>query len=513
MPVRCAVWLGCVPRRPGVTWWPAPPPRVLASPAHFPIQKLEKRWASRSSVAKRSGELAERALRFAKLLGDERAGTIHRQTTPRPIESGQRTFERVQVAPACHERVFAFRLAAHHAFDDRLFELGESRSLQSRHARRRHQLPIDRDTRFDAAQVDLVPHQDPRRRSAGALHERRRFHGARAGSVVDDHKHQIRAVDRVSRPFDADPFHRVRRLPKPCGIVHVKRNARNDDPLSYHVPGHARNVGDDGGVGAGQMVEQARLSDVRCARTSLTPLRSTAPRRESASVPATALRNAPSRADVSVVARRSISSSGKSRDASMNARSSMSASRWLSTVLENSPESDRRAHRTADADPPSTRFTIASAFARSMRSLRNARNVNSPASAGRAPSSQTRSSTMRATTAPPWPWSSRTSSPRERARGLESQSEPVVDLGPRAVLELGAHRHPRSRFAVKIPVRDFARERPRNAHHGDAAASRAGWQLPRWCRRCGAGSPAGTGRRTRSIRHLSPTIFFVITHC
>ena len=145
--------------------------------------------------------------------------------------------------------------------------------------------------------------------------------------------------------------------------------------------------------------------------TSLTPLRSTAPRWESARVAATLSRSAARCAAVSGIPRRSSSSSGKSIDASMNERNSMSASRWPSMVRENSPESDRRAHRTADADAPSMRSAIASACARSMRSLRKARNVNSPALAGRAPSSQTRSSTMRETTTPPWPCSSRTSSP------------------------------------------------------------------------------------------------------
>ena len=135
--------------------------------------------------------------------------------------------------------------------------------------------------------------------------------------------------------------------------------------------------------------------------TSFTPLRRTAPRRDSARVDAMAARNAASRAAVSVVPMRSSSSSGKSMAASMNARSSTSASRWLSTVCENSPDSDRRAHRTAEVDAPSMRSAIASACARSMRSLRNARSVNSPGPAGRAPSSQTRSSTMRATTTPP----------------------------------------------------------------------------------------------------------------
>ena len=117
--------------------------------------------------------------------------------------------------------------------------------------------------------------------------------------------------------------------------------------------------------------------------------------------------------------------------ASMNARSSTSASRRLSTVRENSPASDRRAHRTADVDAPSMRSAIASACARSMRSLRNARNVNSPGSAGRAPSSQTRSRTMRATTGAAMTLELQDIFPGERARGLETQHETVVDPRPR----------------------------------------------------------------------------------
>ena len=63
------------------------------------------------------------------------------------------------------------------------------------------------------------------------------------------------------------------------------------------------------------------------------------------------------------------------------------------------------------------------------------------------------------------------------------------------------------------PVRDIDRRRSRNAHHRDAAP--AGRGRDRRDRVVGPGKlhgPVGVLRAPRA-RQVSPTIFFVITHC
>src|SRR6185369_14573656 len=82
---------------------------------------------------------------------------------------------------------------------------------------------------------------------------------------------------------------------------------------------------------------------------------------------------------------------------------------WM--AAENSPASERIAERAASRLAASIRSATASACARSSLPFRNARRVNSPGSARRAPASSTARSTSWVTTGPPWPCSSSTASP------------------------------------------------------------------------------------------------------
>ena len=91
-----------------------------------------------------------------------------------------------------------------------------------------------------------------------------------------------------------------------------------------------------------------------------------------------------------------------------------SCNTWRSiaaTCRENSPVSERIAERAARRDALSMRSATASAWARSSLSFRNARSVNSPGRAKRAPSAQARSSSRCNTAGPPCPCNSSTSSP------------------------------------------------------------------------------------------------------
>ena len=74
-------------------------------------------------------------------------------------------------------------------------------------------------------------------------------------------------------------------------------------------------------------------------------------------------------------------------------------------------EAARRRARAAVAVAASIRSATLSACARSSLPFRNARFVNSPGAARRAPSSTQRASTRRSTDGPPWPWNSTTLSP------------------------------------------------------------------------------------------------------
>ncbi len=154
------------------------------------------------------------------------------------------------------------------------------------------------------------------------------------------------------------------------------------------------------------------------ARTTWMPLRRRLPCRAPASASASAAVTSASRRAASSRSAGSISSSGKSSVASTSMRSSTRLSATRCTRAENSPCSERSAERAAASVEASIRSATLSAWARSRRLLRNARRVNSPGSAGRAPSSTQRASTIESTTGPPWPCSSSTSSPvYERGAG------------------------------------------------------------------------------------------------
>ena len=83
-------------------------------------------------------------------------------------------------------------------------------------------------------------------------------------------------------------------------------------------------------------------------------------------------------------------SSGKSFDASMSARRSLSLFRQPPIKRDTPPSISRTEARSAASPPAVTTRMTASAWLRSMRPFMNARFVNSPGSAGDAPSASTR---------------------------------------------------------------------------------------------------------------------------
>jgi hypothetical protein len=94
------------------------------------------------------------------------------------------------------------------------------------------------------------------------------------------------------------------------------------------------------------------------------------------------------------------------------ARSSISCSTQLAmTSRENSPCSERTALRAAAAVDASIRSMTALGLRQIELAVEVGAAVNSPGSARRAPSSRQRASSICMTTGPPWPCSSRTSSP------------------------------------------------------------------------------------------------------
>ena len=112
--------------------------------------------------------------------------------------------------------------------------------------------------------------------------------------------------------------------------------------------------------------------------TTLMPSRSSAPWRARRSTAASVSCSRASWPWASACCRKSISSSGKSSVASTSMRRWISASRSWCTSRENSPASERLALRAAASVLASIRSAIASAWARSILSLRKARRVNSP---------------------------------------------------------------------------------------------------------------------------------------
>ena len=97
-----------------------------------------------------------------------------------------------------------------------------------------------------------------------------------------------------------------------------------------------------------------------------------------------------------------LSGSGKSSLASMSASSARMRSEISRTKPDTPPSIWRTDARAAASEFAPMSCMTASARLRSMRPLRNARSVNSPGLAGRAPSSSARLSTRRAATSPPW---------------------------------------------------------------------------------------------------------------
>ena len=110
--------------------------------------------------------------------------------------------------------------------------------------------------------------------------------------------------------------------------------------------------------------------------------------------------------------KKSISSSGKSIAASTYIRKWITCSTSVSMCFENSPCSEWRALLAACSEFALIKSAIASAWVKSILSLRNARSLNSPGLAKRTPSIWVISrSSISIITGPPWPCNSSTSSP------------------------------------------------------------------------------------------------------
>ena len=126
---------------------------------------------------------------------------------------------------------------------------------------------------------------------------------------------------------------------------------------------------------------------------STIPSRSNLPWRASSNRPVSCSRVLFRRWSTSLSARKSISSSGKSMAASTKTRNCIKPVRKAFTRSENTPCRLRCAARAAASVPESIRSAMASAWTRSILSLRKARSENSPGRAARAPSCMIRSST------------------------------------------------------------------------------------------------------------------------
>ena len=419
----------------------------------------------------------------------------------RAIEGGERPFQRIHVTPARHDRVFADRRAVQHAFDHRLFQLGESGPLEGGYARRRHLPCIDHDAGRTAAQVDLVPHHDTRRCGGGTFQERH-IRVARGVAVIDDHDHQIRVVDGACGPLDADSLHRIRGLAKAGGVVHVERNARDDDPLAHHVARRTRDVGHDRGVGAGKAVEQARLPDVRCARDH--QLDAVAQHRA-------AMGAGQGRSDRVAQRRETRRRLGGSEeielfirkiDRRLDERTQLDEP--VTVALHDSRElarerpagaSHRRRGRTVDevGDRLGLRQIDAIVEKGAQRELAG------PGRTG-------------AELADALQHHARDDDPAvavelqdvlagERARRLEPQCETVVDHRPRPIPEPGAGRDPWSRHPAEHAVRNCGDQRPRDAHDRDPAPSgRSRDSRDRIAEARKVHRPAKPGRPSRSVR-------------
>ena len=144
-------------------------------------------------------------------------------------------------------------------------ELGQPCAHQGGYPYRRHLPLLGRDARDARAQVGLVAHHDSCGSVAGTVQQRPGRIGSRV-PIVDDHENQIRIVDCASGALDADPFHRIRRLPESGGIVNVERYSRDQDPFAHHIASRAGNVGDDSGLGTRQPVEKTGFPYIRLAR-------------------------------------------------------------------------------------------------------------------------------------------------------------------------------------------------------------------------------------------------------
>ena len=169
--------------------------------------------------------------------------------------------------------------------------------------------------------------------------------------------------------------------------------------------------------------------------TTVMPSRSRLPCRADARTASTCRCSAASRPRASAASRKSMSSSGKSSVASTSIRNVINSSTSAWMCRENSPLSERSAILAALWLDASIKSATLSACARSSLLLRNARLVNSPGSAARAPNSKQRESSICITTGPPCPCSSITSSPVKLAGAGKYSSRPLSIGVPSAAVK------------------------------------------------------------------------------
>src|SRR5439155_22946736 len=87
---------------------------------------------------------------------------------------------------------------------------------------------------FEARQIDLVPHDDPRQRSGKARGDRGVGRVIRLARIGDDQR-QVRTRDRGKRPFDPDLFERVDGRPHSGGVDVSERDATNLDAVEHRI--------------------------------------------------------------------------------------------------------------------------------------------------------------------------------------------------------------------------------------------------------------------------------------
>ena len=226
-----------------------------------------------------------------------------------------------------------------------------------------------------------------------------------------------------------------------------------------------------------QRVEQARLAGVDAPDERHLRRRGTAPADSSPPAPRISREISPSARALAASGAASPASSGKSIAPSSSASTAISRCRRRTMRSASAPAFIACAARSARSPRAPISAATDSARVRSIRPASNARRVNSPGSAMRAPAASTASSSRCITSGPPCPCSSATSSPVYDLRRAHHHREHLVDplarradrTRPRAAACATARLAGHGRTSLP---RISRRARPREPHDADAAAYR-----------------------------------------